>query len=229
MIRIKEKFCPKCGKETEEMYEGLCEECFREGFEWKFPEKIEITACKFCGKIKEGGQWRDIPLKEGVKKRVEDELNPGGRVEDMEVLPEEGEGRFDVSEEVEGLNLEGEAEIEVKVKEGICKDCREIRRGGYEAVLQIRGDKEKTEEALDLCEKKLEERKRSEGAVTDIRERENGVDLFMASNSTAKNLARKLMTNFDADRKDSKTLRGLREGEKIYRSTYLVRIRNGAE
>src|SRR3972149_9446515 len=47
-----QKFCPKCGKTTENLYDNLCKDCFLQKINLKdLPEKITVRQCKICGKF----------------------------------------------------------------------------------------------------------------------------------------------------------------------------------
>ncbi len=68
MMKLK-KFCYRCGKETNDLVNGLCKECRME-IEEK-PEKeeeiVEIVICPRCGRIKKGKTW----VYEDIDKLVE--------------------------------------------------------------------------------------------------------------------------------------------------------------
>ena len=224
---MKEKFCPRCGEETEDLFGGLCESCFRETSEpVDIPERIQLKVCEACGRVKTGNNWEEIPLEEAAKKSIEKEMNSKDEIKILEVFLGDGEElRIKIKGESKGVEFEEESRASLDVKEKRCEACRKMESGRFEAVLQIRGEEDKVEEALDHCGKLLTKVGDKEGVVSDLEERKNGIDLFLASGNTAKKLAKELGKKFPAERKDSKTLEGLDEGKKVYTSTYLVRIK----
>ncbi len=53
------RICPKCGKETEKLYNGLCYVCYKEStvnFEIK---KKKIYICRHCKRVKIDNKWYD--------------------------------------------------------------------------------------------------------------------------------------------------------------------------
>ncbi len=47
------RFCPACGSEKGPFIQGLCRECFLQKQKLvEVPEKIEVTHCPVCNKIK---------------------------------------------------------------------------------------------------------------------------------------------------------------------------------
>ncbi len=109
-----EKFCYKCGKTTENLEEGLCENC--RNIKVKV---VEITFCVKCGKIKEGKLWK----KKEIKKAIKDKLN----------------AREINFENNMAVTQKGKIKFEVKTKKEICVACSRFAGGYYESVLQLRG------------------------------------------------------------------------------------------
>ncbi len=65
---MKKKFCFLCGKETEKLINGYCEDCYSK----KFPlekKKLVLKICKICGKMNYRNKWtKDIGnIRENVK------------------------------------------------------------------------------------------------------------------------------------------------------------------
>lgn len=224
---MKEKFCPKCGKETEELVEGLCSDCFREENEMEIPGKLEIDICKYCGRIKTGGSWRECSVEEAVEEELKKVMNPEEGVSEIEVSREGGEDnefKVSVKSQKSGVELGSEGFIEVEPDKGVCETCSGKISGYYEAVLQIRGETGKVRKALNIAAKAMEESRNDSAFVSDVEEVKNGVNLFVGSQSAAKQISRRLSSAFKVERKSSKTLCGQEEGQKKYRSTYLIRI-----
>lgn len=227
---MKEKFCPRCGKDTEKTIEGLCLECFKErkGFV-ELPENIEIIRCKNCDRFRGRGDWKKNKPEDEIKGRIESLIEVKGRLEDLAISFERrGVDEWGVKVDVEGsLDEEGwhdERGTRVEIKNKTCKRCSRASGGYYEAVLQIRGDEDGVEEALDISEEVLVNESDEMGFVSDVKKVKNGYDIYLGSGSTAKRIVREISSRLPAKRKDSKTLAGERDGQKIYRSTYLVRI-----
>ena len=48
-------FCPRCGSEDQELYEGLCTSCFvKEAKIITIPQDLEVTICAHCSSLLKG-------------------------------------------------------------------------------------------------------------------------------------------------------------------------------
>ena len=58
-------FCPRCGSEDQELYEGICTSCFvKEAKIITIPQDLEITICAHCSSLLKGIKWEDSILSE---------------------------------------------------------------------------------------------------------------------------------------------------------------------
>ncbi|MFP4117005.1 MAG: NMD3-related protein [Candidatus Aenigmatarchaeota archaeon] len=223
---MKKKFCVKCGEETEELVESLCKSCFSETKEWtKIPDRLQVTKCKGCRRKKVEG-WVDMPLRKAILKSLEKGITSKGQIEsiDIEIQEERSKAVATVKGKLKGVEMETKKEIDLKIEESLCGECKKINTGYFEATVQVRIEDGNTEKILDDCEEILRQRKTKEAMVSGVEERKNGFDILMPSNSAAKYLTKELAKRYNVERKESKTLKGLEDGHKTYRSTYLVRI-----
>ncbi len=223
---MKEKFCPGCGKETDDLIKGLCKKCFAGRTKWiDMPDILEATVCKRCGR-KKVGKWKEISMEEALKRNILNRSDHRGEVQDIQISILGQQNRADVTIKgvVENVEMEKKNEVGLKVEEKICRDCKKISTRYFEATVQIRTEEDILDDVLSTCETILKERRGTGPVVSDLEKTKNGVNIFIVSNSVAKYLARKLAEEYTVERKDSKTLRGLEDGNKSYRSTYLVRI-----
>ncbi len=223
---MKEKFCARCGKETEELTESLCSDCFSERKEWvEIPERLEVSECRGCRRKKTDG-WKEISFEEAIENELKKTMQVKGEVKEINISTDRelNTAVIELQGSMEGVSMKETKEVEIVTKEDTCGECKKIETGYFEAKVQIRLPEGKKEEVLKECEEILKQRRSDEAMVSGIEERENGFDIFMPSKSAAKHLTKKLAERYEVERKDSKTLKGLRDGSKAYRSTYLVRI-----
>jgi len=111
------RFCYKCGRETEELTNGLCKECYEEEFK---EVEVDLHICGKCGRIKEGKLWRSISVEEFLKSRLNaKEVD----VENLIAVKKSGE----------------KVRIKLNVLKETCTQCGKISGGYYEAVVQLRG------------------------------------------------------------------------------------------
>lgn len=227
---MKEKFCPSCGEETQRLFDGLCEECFREREKLaELPETLDITQCSICKKFKIDGKWRRVELEEAVRKAVQKEAKfkeglAGREIEIEDLSTQRPEVKIIVKGEMDGLEISEEEVIEIKLEKECCKACSRRTSGYYQAKLQIRGKEEKVSEAIQTVKRVLDESRGKNDFVSGVEETENGLDLFLGSSSLARKILREISKEYETERKSTKTLHGRKEGEDVYRSTYLLRI-----
>ena len=100
----------------------------------------------------------------------------------------------------------------IKIRKMLCKDCNRISGSYYEAILQLRG---RWEEALDML---------TDDKISKIDTKKEGVDVYYISLSCAKRDAGVIAAHFGAKVKRTKKLSGMRDGQRIYRQTILVRV-----
>lgn len=216
---MKPKFCPACGKETNVLFNGLCESCFGERNKLaEIPEKIKIKVCSNCGKI-EGARIRKFNEKE-VKKIIMQNIKTNGKIKDIEITERNGKVKIEVSGLMEGKIEKKEIlETKIMIKKRLCETCGKVRGGYYEAVLQIRSDdKEKIENAL--CDMKSMICKR--GTITKIEQTKNGVDIYFTPKKILKYILKSMPKTKEIKR--SYTLVTKKDGRDLYRNTVLVRL-----
>ena len=58
-------FCPRCGSEDEELYEGICRSCFvKEACILSIPQELDVTICTHCNSLLKGVRWEESELSE---------------------------------------------------------------------------------------------------------------------------------------------------------------------
>lgn len=225
---MKSKFCANCGRETEELYDSLCKKCLKERKDLvEVPGKLEVEACKDCGRVKISGEWKELSLEEAIEKILKKSVETAGEGSVtslmVEVYEEGSRVVVSIEGEVNGMEMEEEREVKIEMDKTTCDICSKRRGGYFEAVVQIR-DGGNIEEALEISEGTLKNLSDRKGFISDVKEVENGVDIYLGSKSAAKKIAKNISENFETERKSAKSLQGEKDGQRIYRSTYLVRI-----
>lgn len=175
-----------------------------------------------------GEEWVDIDFEAAVKERIRREVNAKEGVKNFELVvkPSREKGKWEAigKGEKEGVKLKQRKTVKVKLDETTCDRCSKISSGYFEAVVQIRGSDEKVENVLEVAKEALENSRNKKAFVSDVEKVENGVNLSIGSKSVARRIAKKISSRYKTERKDTKTLYGEEEGQRKYRSTYLVRI-----
>jgi len=217
---MKKKFCPKCGKETSRLVEGLCNECFKKKFKLiEVPEKIKIIVCKNCGKIN-----GIDPKKQSIRDIVRKKIKIHGKIEKISIKKSKEIGKrthidIEATGSIGGVQKKECKKTIVFIKEKLCDYCGKVRGGYYEAVVQLRSENnENITSAIENIDKII---KNNKGFLTKVEKRNNGIDAYI----TPKSLVNKIIKNIPhKEMKRSYSLVTIKEGKDLYRTTVLLRL-----
>lgn len=227
------KFCPKCGKETSALIQGLCSKCFLGGKELFSLKETNTSVCVKCGKLFFQGKWHPADfelLKNSVisKVKVSPDVDKAKVfVELKEIAPLEYETKIKVEGFLDDALVEQEKTFVVKVNKVSCDPCMKLNSLYREAVLQLRADNQKDADemyifATGLLEK--EKAKDSLSGTSKIVKLKNGYDLWIGSKKAGGKVARHLSKLFKTKIKTSRTLIGETEaGKPKLRVTFCVK------
>ena len=244
----------ECGRDVvgeDELIGSLCLDCFIERNPLvTLPQHIDLVRCPQCGATYGRGGWghpRDPAVEhdidqtsiEDAGRAAEDALMAveGGLVGsvDLAVRPETSSS-FAVDADVEvslmGRLLPAHATTRVRIKGEMCPPCS--RRAGqyYEAVIQLRGTKERPATAKEIDHARTYvtgevnrlAAKSRDVALVRQEELHGGLDFYLTSHSAASQLAKGLCGMFSASSTTSTTLAGRRDGKEVVRVTHAVRM-----
>lgn len=181
------------------------------------PNKVGLSYCKRCSRIKTPQGYLHVH-NDSLAMAILHELK-GVKCE-LKVL------RYNDKTEVADVEFKTlvddnklffEKQIQIKLEHKICIDDYRKSAGYYEAIVQLRGSRARIEKMLERLRLFIEER----GAfITKVEDTENGLDVYTSN---------KLMTNnfimfYKLKPKRSYTLYSIRDGKKVYRNTYLLRL-----
>ena len=218
------KFCPKCGKETEDLHEGLCSDCFKGGMKVPeaIPDKIKINTCKSCGKIfiNEKGYDNDESAIEDMLQKVLGKKNVESATYRLS-----GDTIFiTMNVEKDGVNKEMEKNVPVVHKTMTCKFCAMRGSNYYNATIQVRVPKGMQETILKEIDKVMIDRNKHDNYafVSKVVKKKEGIDILVGSKSAVSHVVKYLKSKYKIKTKTSHTLFGPVQGKKIYRDTVLV-------
>jgi nonsense-mediated mRNA decay protein 3 len=233
-------FCVKCGKEDVETIDGLCVSCFLEGKKFiSFPHHIDLYRCANCGFYSVSDEWIE---------KTQDVAVVDAALSVMAVLPEAKVvsvgTKIDTQEEktfvvhvqadieIRGVKVTDEASTIVRLKNTVCKRCSRQLGSYYEAIIQVRsGEKNLDDDIRDEIVRRVTadvermSKNNRDLFISKVTEVTGGVDFYLSSTSTAKNLTRGLVETYGAEEKESSSLIGQSsQGLEVYRVTFLVRL-----
>jgi NMD protein affecting ribosome stability and mRNA decay len=211
------KYCPTCNRSSKDArFVGeFCEFCVIDRVSRGFKAQASVEYCERCGRIRTNMGHRTFNKETlaGVLSKALCNSKCTIKVRGYDDKSADVLVTYPVGND----HVMFEKKIALKLVHKICLDCYRKSSGYYEAIVQIRGEKEKVGLMLQKLKKFLEAR----GAfMTKLEGRDNGVDAYTSDKIMTKNffIFNKLPT------KASYTLYSIRNGKKIFRNTYLLRL-----
>lgn len=232
--------CVECGREVDQLLDGLCKKCFAEKrIDADIKENLSIEICSSCGSVKKGNEWINRPdLNTIMLEKIEDSVSVSPAVEgySFEVEFEEEDLRnieATIYAKLFYKDIEKDKELNttIALKKGQCKSCSRKHGNYYEAILQVRPSNENmTEDQKSYVKEKVHERVSwSEGSekkvfVTSELERHGGLDFYLSDRKTTKRLSKEIADKYGGKVTTSGELAGMEDGQEVYRMTYSVRL-----
>jgi nonsense-mediated mRNA decay protein 3 len=189
------------------------------------PALLDVEQCQKCRKARLSGEWRPFSNEE-IKKWLSLKIKTPFKVKSagvrlQESLSEEGKRNYDAYLDVEfnaeGITVKRIIPVRLRISQTQCRECS-LRSGGYfEAVIQLRGDRDKIEKLANRLSHRIE---REEGFVSKTEEKKEGLDLYISNKQAAHKAINWMKLSFNS----SRTLAGMREGKELYRTTYCIRL-----
>lgn len=220
------KFCPRCGREVEELYgdkKKLCSECYPEKYKLlEIPDVVEITVCPVCGRMRKSGEWVE-------EYTVQDQL--GAKFEEFSEKGVEIEIQFweeddDMFARVHAIKDEMNAyyDTEVRFKNDQCPECSKFQGGFYKVKIQLRG------EGLEQIQKDIVDRaaeitnENRKDFLSNMEDTEHGYNFYISTERMAKKILSMLRDRYDPEIKRSYELIGEEDGQEVYRNVVSVRV-----
>lgn len=210
-MALTDLICPKCGVSSKEKeFAGMfCIECkSKDAFEkTQIPICIKIQKCKKCGKVKIKRWNKNISeLEQQVVSLCKGNFE---QIEVMSLNPDECKIDFVFSE------LRISETIPVKISKTLCDNCTREVRGYYEAIIQLRGEKNEVKVTLDRLVREL----KKTTFLPSIKEFPFGFDIYVGSVIATRAALAELGLKALVTRK----LFGLKAGRIVFRTTFLIR------
>jgi nonsense-mediated mRNA decay protein 3 len=210
------KFCFVCGKKSESLIKGYCEECYKSKFKLiEVPEEIEVAMCNRCKKINEKNKWKEAEIDEILKDKIKIlGKNVKIRFEKNDNVKVHAKGFLEGSKEVK----EEVHEVKIRIRKRLCSVCFKKSGKYYESIVQIRGSL--TDDDMDSIDDIVLER----GGFYRLEDTKGGYDFYVSDKSLARKIAEFFRKKYKVDIKKSFKLFTRKEGKDIYRDTILLRI-----
>lgn len=236
--------CVDCGKDADGLIDGSCAECFADKQALLVvPEVVQVELCAHCGARHVGAHWYDVPEDEPELWTLEDCMREAcgvhAEVEGPLVhvdLEEKDNKTFASSVTLDGhvqdVAIHAEGSGLLRRTRGVCDRCSRINGGYYAAIIQMRAtERDMTPPELDAAHKIVaSELDRQLGTgnrfsfLAKSGPMHGGFDYYIGDIDAARNVSRRLKQRMGATILESAKLVGRREGEDVYRVTFLCRL-----
>ena len=237
--------CVDCGAEAPRLIGGSCAACFAERTPLlTVPEMVALELCASCGARHVGAHWhdvdpdapedwvRDLAVREAVGVHHEIQ-NPLLDVEEKQLDERTFSVTITLTGWVEKVEVEAEASALLRRTKGVCDRCSRIAGGYYAAIIQLRAtDRDVTKQELERAHALVRQdlNRQLDGGnrfafLAKGGPMHGGWDYYIGDIDAGRNVARILKDRLGALVTETAKLVGRREGEDVYRVTFLVRIR----
>jgi len=210
-----EKICPRCGvsSKSRSFVGTFCIDCKLKDVKIEIPSKIKIQSCKSCGRIK-FANWQERS-KELLEKIIAKHAK--GEFEGLKIS-HLNDGRCSVSFLVrfDLAPFEVKRELEINFDEKLCEECYRKVSGYYEAIIQLRGDKKKVDRFFEKLRGGLAKRT----FISKLVEHKNGIDIYVGS----RDATAEILSYYNLKPSISDKLYGIKEGKRLFRRTYCIRL-----
>lgn len=239
------QMCVECGREVPRVIHGSCPACFvAKQPLLQVPSVLDVEVCAHCDARHVGSHWLDPDAGVGLDEVREDATRGAVRVHH-----EVAGAQVDLTEraqdernfvhavilrgDVEGTPVDDRREVLVRMKRGVCDRCSRMFGGFYAAIIQLRAtDRDLTPREVELAHRLVGEeldRQRASGNreafLTKSGPVPAGFDYYLGDIEGTRAIARVLGDRMHANVTETAKLSGRKEGEDIYRVTFLVRMR----
>lgn len=235
-----EKICPMCGRSSAEVefIGNLCKDCFVKKYGVaQLPGQVEVTYCTSCHAHRSMGRWSDPyeSLEESIADYLEaylaNRVKPVEPIEEvtikglrLEIAGKEARAYVDLEGRYGSVTASETAVVKVILKPTLCPICSSRKTGeGYTAVVQVRSYPRPLKgEALRRLRRIIDSVSED---VVKVKELKEGIDVYMRDHPTARVLAARLRSEFNA--KVVETFKGMGEKVKLYVSARLATLSPG--
>ncbi len=236
--------CVECGKDAPGLIDGACAECFTSHNKLlTIPDVVQVEICAHCGARHEGAHWYDVPEGELERWTLEDTIRGAAGIHrevespDLEIEMEQKDNKtFAITVHLEGHVQDVEVEEThkglLRRTQGSCNRCSRIHGGYWAAIIQLRAsERDMTEPELALAHKLVaQDLDRQIGSgnrfafLAKSAPMHGGFDYYVGDIDAGRNVAKRLRTRLGGSIHESAKLVGRKEGEDVYRVTFLMRM-----
>lgn len=222
------KFCPKCGKETDELYgneKELCADCYTENNDLlDIPDVVDLHICSTCGRMRKSGEWiEEYTLQDQMGALFEQFSKEDV---EMELQYWEEDDRMFVRVHATKGDMSDYYDTELKTKKDQCQTCSQFHGGFFKVKMQLRGEDVDLSKVADKIADKAAE-VTNEGRkhfLANIEQEGDGFDFYFSTEKIAGEVLNMIKATRDPEVKRSYELIGEDDGQEVYRNIISVRL-----
>jgi nonsense-mediated mRNA decay protein 3 len=239
-MSIKDNFCPKCGKQTDN--EGLCNECMIGNMKWfTCDNRVLSTHCPSCGAIKQVNTWSDTTrerdeLGPDVARSAvhfhEDVRKPSIDVSIIDLTQNRSRANLVIKGILYKKPVEGSCSVEIIWHKEQCDRCNRISGSYYEGIVQVRAEGRtpssfETQMAAGIAQQ-VEDLLQAGGErlsfISEITETRDGLDVTVGSQHIGHQISQQIIAQLGGRYTTHPKLVGEKAGRQLFRITYSVRL-----
>jgi len=238
IMEILRSVCPRCGKPSA----GLCNECRAAETEWfTCDPRVEIIYCPVCDSRKQGKTWSDTTIdRQALLHELAfsalhfhpDVRRPEANFTFRETNPNRTDAFADVSGLLYGVQVAGTCATRIVWIKEQCDRCNRISGGYYEGIIQMRAtgrrpsvrEIDRASRITEEIETSLQESGERLSFVSKIEATKDGLDIVVGSNHMGQILSGQIAAALGGRISTHPKLVGEKDGKKLYRITFLVRL-----
>lgn len=218
-------FCVECGKNVDDTIDGLCSRCYVATHElFDLPDIVDVTVCPVCNRCKIDGRWQqNLP-----EQLLQEFLETKARQAPVKNVSVHRDGdTVTCHGTFKGEQVTETTKIDIRTHKEMCQQCSRLKGGYFEAILQVRKNggtiaAEEVNIADDIVARKVIEERGN--YVSQRVEHLTGVDYYIGDRGSAQMAAKTAKQAFNGTMDVSSSLVGRKDGQDVYRDTYIVRI-----
>jgi len=193
-MALKTKFCAKCGKETDELADNVCADCFYVSSKISIPKSITLTICNGCNAVRWRGVWMQGELEYYFAHAILEKMTlpEEFEIEGVRILETGKRGAVEIVLNLLDKQYVLERDIILETRNAMCEECKESSRQKYVAKVQFRT---KTDVER-LKDKVINYAQNYKKALLKIEDQREGLDLHFSNKVSAKKLAGELVKVF---------------------------------
>lgn len=222
------KFCPKCGRETDELYgneKELCADCYTENHDLlDIPKVVELHVCSTCGRMRKSGNWIEEYTLQDQMAALFEQFSKENIT--MELQYWEEDDRMFVRVHAEKGDMKDHYDTELKIKKDQCDTCSQFHGGFFKVKMQLRSEDVELGKVADRIADKAAEvtNEGRKNFLANIEKQDSGYDFYFSTEKIAGEVLNMLKASHDPEVKRSYELVGEEDGQEVYRNIISVRL-----